>query len=263
MPELVEVDIVARGLNKTIKGKHIEKVQCGINPRFKDAKLAKNSDILKVTRRGKYIMLELTGDKKMIIHLGMTGQLLLNSPVDSHIRATFHVGADTLKLRDPRGFGLVKVVGNDQDHGLRTLNSLGPEYYDKNFTEEHIRFVVGGSMCGIKTMLLGQTILAGVGNYICDEALHRALVHPLKRKLTTAECGKLHKSLLDIVAESMALGGVSIRDYVHIDGTKGTYQNVLKVYGRGGLPCLTCATGLTKAIVSGRGTVYCGACQKI
>ena len=263
MPELVEVDIGARGLDNTIKGKRIEKVRCGTNPRFKDAKLAKNYDILKVTRRGKYIMLELTGDKTMIVHLGMTGQLLLNSPVDSHIRATFRMGADILKLRDPRGFGLVKVVGNDQDHGLKTLNSLGPEYCDKNFTQEHTQSVVGASTCGIKTLLLKQTILAGVGNYICDEALHRALVHPLKRKLTTAECGKLHKSLLDIVAESMALGGVSMRDYVHVDGTKGTYQNFLKVYGRGGLLCLTCATRLTKAIVSGRGTVYCETCQKI
>lgn len=263
MPELVEVDIVTRGLDKAVKGKRIEKVQCATNPRFKDAKLAKNRDILKVTRRGKYIMLDLTDSKTMIVHLGMTGQLLLNSPVNSHIRATFRIEADTLKLRDPRGFGLVKVVGKDQDHGLRTLSLLGPEYGDANFTQEHIRSVVNGSACGIKTLLLRQTILAGVGNYICDEALHRARIHPLKRKLTEVECGTLHESLRAIVAESMALGGVSMRDYLHIDGTKGTYQNFLKVYGKGGQPCPVCSTGLTKAIVSGRGTVYCETCQKI
>ena len=263
MPELVEVDIVARGLDKAVKGKRIEKVECDTNPRFKHAKLAENCAIEKVFRHGKYIMLELTNGTTMIVHLGMTGQILFNSPADSHIRATFYIGKDTLKLRDPRGFGLVKVVDKDQNHGLRTLNSLGPEYYDENFTQEHVQSVTSKSACGIKTLLLGQTILAGVGNYICDEALHAAMLHPLKRKLTAEECSKLHKSLLDIVTESMALGGVSMRDYVHIDGTKGTYQNFLKVYGRAGMPCLVCGRKLTKITVSGRGTVYCETCQTI
>jgi len=263
MPELVEVDIVARGLHEVLKNKLIKKVRCGTNPRFKEAKSATNSRVNGVSRRGKYIMVDLTGGKNMVLHLGMTGQILVNVPADSHIRATFVTESDTVRLRDPRGFGIVKVVGSGEDHGLGTLNSLGPEYYEKTFTPEHIGAVVGRSGRSIKTILLEQVLLAGVGNYICDEALHAAGIHPLQRGLTAKECAKLHQSLLDVVTNSMAHGGVSSRDYVHIDGSKGSYQNYLKVYGRGGLPCKTCGTKLTKSTVSGRGTVYCGSCQKL
>lgn len=263
MPEIVEVDIVVRGLAETINGKRIEKVKYGKNPRFADAKLASGTDILEISRRGKYIMIRLTGGMRMIVHMGMTGQLLLDSEAGDHIRVTFRIEDRTLKLRDPRGFGLIRVVGEHQEHGLRTLNSLGPEHYDKNFTQKHILSVTNSSTSCIKTLLLGQTILAGVGNYVCDESLHRAGIHPLKRKLTVEECGKLHQSLLDVVDESTAHGGVSVRDYVHIDGTKGAYQNFLKVYGRGRQPCLTCLTILTKTIVSSRGTVYCESCQTL
>ena len=262
MPEVVEVEIVARGLRKEIVNRTITEVESDSNPRFSDSSQIKNRTVTMVARKGKYLICTLSGSKTMIIHLGMTGQLLHNSPVTSNIRAIFTLGKDTLTLRDPRGFGRVRVTGTGEDHGLATLNKLGPEYNDPLFTGEHIYSTIGKSNIGIKALLLNQQILAGVGNYICDEALHRAKINPTKQHLNLGQCVELRESLLHVIHASLVCGGVSIRDYVHIDGTKGHYQNSFNVYGRAGENCSTCAGILNRSVVAGRTTVHCGSCQK-
>lgn len=262
MPEVVEVEIVARGLRKEIVNRTITGVKSDSNPRFSDSDKIKNCTITMVERRGKYLICTLNGNKTMIIHLGMTGQLLYNSEVTSNIRAIFAIGKDTLTLRDPRGFGRVRVISSGEDHGLATLTKLGPEYNDPAFTSEHIHSTIGTSTVGIKSLLLNQQILAGVGNYICDEALHRAKINPTRARLDLSQCVKLHESLLHVIRSSLECGGVSVRDYVHIDGTKGHYQNSFSVYGRGGEKCFTCGSILGRSVVAGRTTVHCVSCQK-
>ena len=262
MPEVVEVEIVARGLRKEIVNRTVTGVKSDSNIRFSDSGKIKNCTITMVERRGKYLICTLSGNKTMIIHLGMTGQLLYNSQSTGNIRAIFTLGKDTLTLRDPRGFGRVRVTDSGEDHGLATLTKLGPEYNDPLFTSEHVYSTVSKSRIGIKSQLLNQQILAGVGNYICDEVLHRANLNPARVRLNLSQCIKLHESLLHVIHASLECGGVSVRDYVHIDGTKGQYQNFFNVYGRSGEKCFTCGSILGRSVVAGRTTVHCGSCQK-
>lgn len=166
-----------------------------------------------------------------------------------------------LWFRDPRRFGRVAVVEPGCYQSLPTLAALGPEPDAPEFSPRRVRDFLLCDGPPIKARLLEQRLVAGVGNYIADEALWHARVHPTRRELSARECLRVHRAVGKVIADSLAAGGVSERDYVHLDGSRGTYGERLSVHGRRGASCLRCRQTLAFARVAGRGTIWCPRCQ--
>jgi len=145
---------------------------------------------------------------------------------------------------------------------LPTLAALGPEPFDPAFTAASLRDAVNRSQTRVKTQLLGQRIVAGVGNIYADEALWRAQVHPASRRLTLPAAGRLRGAIIDVLAEGIDHGGTTLRDYRTVEGREGGNQHRLDCYGRAGLPCPRCGTELKRSVIDGRGTTHCPACQR-
>ena len=207
-----------------------------------------------------------------MIHLGMSGQLLLVDPDVESPRFRFRAslagdgpGAAPveLELRDVRGFGRATVVATGDHGGLGVLARLGPEPDDEQLAER-LGERLAGRRVAVKALLLDQSVIAGVGNIYADEALHRAGVHPeapggdLRADAVVA----LSLAVRDVIAAGIANGGTTLRDYRQADGTDGDHQNHLAVYGRDGEPCPTCGAVIVKIRVAGRGTHLCPDCQR-
>jgi formamidopyrimidine-DNA glycosylase len=283
MPELPEVETVARGLDQRIAGDTIDSVWLGDKPQplkssaQEIAAVLEHSRIARVRRVGKHIVfdLDLSGASReakanaargqWIVHLGMTGQLLIASPAvetAKHTHAVLKL-ASGLELRfvDPRRFGRLAVVriGRDEDVGFA---APGDEPLDAKID----RFVdlFRRRKTPIKSALLNQKLLSGVGNIYADEALFRAAVRPRRRaaSLTRAELQRLHAGLKQVLRAAIKLGGSSVSDYVDAEGRAGFFQLRHRVYGREGQPCLVCKTPIKRVIIAGRSSHYCPHCQK-
>ena len=236
-----------------------------MSAKFASAPEAIGTRIETVDRRGKYLLLALSDQRRLVVHLGMTGQLRvrdLRAAPDPYVRAwwAFDDGS-VLELRDVRRFGRVAVVGADLS-GLPTLAALGPEPFDPTFTDEHLWRAIRASSAQVKTQLLNQRVVAGVGNIYADEALWRAGVHPAARRLSRPAAARLHRAIVDVLTEGIEHGGTTLRDYRTVDGGSGENQHRLDCYGRGGEPCRRCGTELRRTVVDARGTTYCPACQR-
>jgi formamidopyrimidine-DNA glycosylase len=258
MPELPEVEVVRRQLEDLLVGKRVVAVHSS-HPRYQAPDLA-GEDVTAISRRGKYLVLSFNHHPQLLLHLGMTGQLLWNNHPGSHVHFELRTENGTLYFRDPRRFGTVRVLAAGERLPV-TLTNLGQEPGGDMDLEAVARILTRGAS-PIKARLLDQRAIAGVGNYIADEALHRAGLHPAKRKISLKKARELAAAVNTVVLESLAAGGVSERDYVHVDGGRGEYQHQLKCYGRAGLPCLSCATLLQKIWVAGRGSSFCPRCQR-
>lgn len=311
MPELPEVETVARGLDKHIAGDTIESVWLGSKPEPLKSSPAEIADVLEharilhVRRVGKHVVFDLenvgtavsktarlfdkfragcgtsmhrkssgaaglpeaeTRDRaQWIVHLGMTGQLRIASPATElakHTHAVLKLASGReLRFVDPRRFGRLAVVR------LTSKDSSGFAAPG----DEPLAIGAGDFIAlfhhrktPIKSALLNQKLLSGVGNIYADEALFRARIRPRRRaaSLTRAELFKLHKSLLQVLREAVKLGGSSINDYVDAEGRAGFFQLQHKVYGREGRPCLVCKTPIKRVIIAGRSSHYCPYCQK-
>jgi formamidopyrimidine-DNA glycosylase len=261
MPELPEVETIRVHLEKELVGKVLSKVVTDGSQRFISATSSSNKQVEKVSRRGKYLIVALDDFTEMLIHLGMTGQLLLNPGNVPHVRVTWNINNNILVLRDPRGFGGVTIHAPGIYTNMPTLANLGPEYDWPEFTVEHFFNIVSKSKTSIKAILLDQKVLAGVGNYIADEALWLSFIHPEATLLTETKARDLYNALLYVITASLKCGGVSMRDYVHLDGTFGTFGEHLNVYGKDGEACSRCATILLNKKVAGRSTTFCPTCQ--
>ncbi|MFB3815765.1 MAG: bifunctional DNA-formamidopyrimidine glycosylase/DNA-(apurinic or apyrimidinic site) lyase [Terriglobales bacterium] len=273
MPELPEVETVRRGLAERVIGDRIESVWLGEKPQtFKSppAEIARTLEGAKITdvrRMGKHIVIDLerthstrTRDKheQLIIHLGMTGSLQVARP-DAEVLKHTHVvlglaSGRELRFVDPRRFGRVWVTSAFDTHGLEPLHISFDDFaalFRKRQTP-------------IKSALLNQKLLRGVGNIYADESLARAGVRPRRRAatLTHKELRRLYGSVQEVLQEAIAAGGSSVSDYFDVEGEPGLFQTKHRVYGRAGLPCLTCKTPIKRIIVAGRGTHYCPKCQK-
>ena len=195
----------------------------------------------------------------------MTGQLriLEGEPApDPYVRAWWRLDqGGTLTFRDVRRFGRIAVVGTDLS-ALPTLRDLGPEPFDAAFTPEELWTAVRASTVRIKTQLLNQRVVAGVGNIYADEALWRAGVHPGARTISRPAATRLHRSIVEVLDEGIEHRGTTLRDYRTASGAEGENQHHLDCYGRSGLPCPRCATTLTRSVVDGRGTTRCPRCQR-
>jgi formamidopyrimidine-DNA glycosylase len=270
MPELPEVETVVRTLRPDVVGKRIASVWTSGKPlrlaRELDTKRLRESvgsTIEKVRRKGKYILIDLDRGNGLLVHLGMTGRLLLQSAGDPRARHTHVIwslpGARELRFVDPRRFGWVQAARHLDD--LPEVSGLGPDPLAE-LDEKQLTAELASSRAPIKSFLLDQRRIAGLGNiYVC-EALFRAGIHP--RTQARRARGKAGP-LLDAIRTTLEIGiancGTTFRDFVNSTGEPGRNIASLLVYGREGKPCLACHREVRRQVDSGRSTFYCGHCQ--
>jgi formamidopyrimidine-DNA glycosylase len=269
MPELPEVETIANGLHKRVSGERIESVWLGRKPeplKSPAAEIARTLEgacVKEVRRVGKHIVFDLArrndGHSQWIVHLGMTGRMLVANPESevpkhTHLVARLASGKE-LRFVDPRRFGRLEV---------REGSFSGPGSEPLTIDVEDFAQLFHRRTAPIKALLLNQNLLHGVGNIYADESLFRAGIRPRRRahSLTHNELRKLHASLRKVLKEAIAAGGSSVSDYVDADGEEGFFQLRHRVYGREGEPCLVCKKKIKKIVVAGRGTHYCPKCQK-
>jgi formamidopyrimidine-DNA glycosylase len=305
MPELPEVETIARGLASRVTGDVIESVWLGSKPeplKSPAAEIAATLDgrrIAGVRRVGKHIVLDLLSDRvarapspakklkrpkappkkaakfkvgelgnatqsgtqataQWIVHLGMTGRLLVCQPdaeLAKHTHAVVKLASGReLRFVDPRRFGRLSVA-----HGFEATGSEPLEVQLDHFVS-----LFRGRKTPIKSALLNQKLLRGVGNIYADESLFRAGVRPRRRaaSLTREDLQRLYPALQKVLQEAISLGGSSVSDYVDSDGEEGFFQLQHRVYGREGEPCLVCKTPIKRVVIAGRSSHYCPKCQK-
>lgn len=275
MPELPEVDSIRAYLKENISGKRIKTVLINL-PR-----LVKNMDsrefaarlaecvIVEVQRRGKYLLFSLDSGDALIVHLRMTGRLVYGATIenihDAYGRISFYFSDGTAMVySDTRTLGALYLV-EDLDHtGIHGLDTLGIEPLSNRFTAAYLTTVLSGKNKNIKSFLLDQQYIAGLGNIYVDETLFASGISPFRTaaSLLPAEIKKLHLAIRKVLRSSLAHGGTTFRDYRNGAGGKGSNQLYLTVYGRGNEPCLKCGKPLRYCRVVGRGTHYCIYCQR-
>ena len=290
VPELPEVETIARGLDKRVAGDIIESVWIGSKKQvLKSSAVAiastiEGKRILRVHRAGKHIVfdLEATGEQvsgkkrkggsrvesrraaslqtaQWIVHLGMTGRMVVCEAAEevvkhTHLIAKLASGRE-LRFVDPRMFGKLSVhAGGFDPGGIEPLEA----------TEEQFVALFKGRKTPIKSALLNQKLLRGVGNIYADESLFRAGIRPRRRasKLTLAQLKKLYGAVQEVLREAIALGGSSVSDYVDADGEEGFFQLQHRVYGREAEACLVCGTAIQRVVLAGRSSHFCAKCQK-
>ncbi|MFZ0799627.1 MAG: bifunctional DNA-formamidopyrimidine glycosylase/DNA-(apurinic or apyrimidinic site) lyase [Terriglobales bacterium] len=289
MPELPEVETIARSLSKRIAGDAIESVWIGSrkqplkSPAGLIAATLEGKRILRVHRAGKHIVLDLeqrspsskasavknrkktSQTAQWIVHLGMTGRMVVCEPATevakhTHLIAKLASGRE-LRFIDPRMFGKLSVhLQSKSEPGSFDPGGVEP----LEVSEERFVALFRGRKTPIKSALLNQKLLRGVGNIYADESLFRAGIRPRRRAatITREQLGKLHRTVREVLREAIALGGSSISDYVDADGEEGLFQLQHRVYGREGEPCLVCGMTIRRVVLSGRSSHYCSKCQK-
>jgi len=301
MPELPEVETIARGLNKHIAGDVIDSVWIGSKPeplKSPAAEIAlalEGAHISRVHRVGKHIVIELTNQSRKraqtrgrmpesssqesaqwIVHLGMTGRLVIahagaQTAKHTHLVAKLASGRE-LRFEDARRFGRLSVRYESIAHT--------PQPEQQSAAQDHQSWAGGrepleidfkdfvrlfhGRKTPIKSALLNQKLLRGVGNIYADESLFRAGVRPRRRaaRVTAEELRKLHRGLQEVLHEAIAAGGSTVSDYVDAAGDEGFFQLQHRVYGREGEPCLVCNSPITRVVIAGRSAHYCPVCQR-
>lgn len=273
MPELPEVETVKRSLEPLVKGKIISGVEIifeGIikypHPeRFKEQ--LRGRKIMDLDRKGKYLLFFLDEDLTLIIHLRMTGQLMVcerNSPVAKYTHLIFQLSSgQDWRFTDVRKFGLVYLVPTGNWEKIKGLKNLGYEPLSEEFNLPVLKKLFAGRNGVVKVFLLDQTKIAGIGNIYADEILYEAGLHPRRNigTLSEEEVRKLYVTIKSKLEEGIMYRGTSLKDYVDGRGEKGGFQERLKVYGRRGKSCYRCGTRLERIVVGGRGTVFCPQCQ--
>ncbi len=270
MPELPEVETTRRGITPHTVGHRIEAMRIR-NGRLRwpvDTRLPrrlKGKTLLTIERRGKYLLFCFEHGT-VLWHLGMSGSLRLEPPkaplkLHDHIEVCFSNGM-TLRFHDPRRFGAV-VWTDETPHEHKLLHHLGPEPLSDDFTSEYLYGRSRKIKQAVKTWLMDSKVVVGVGNIYANESLFRAGIHPLKAagKVTRAQHVALTHEIKDVLAEAIARGGTTLRDFVGGDGKAGYFAQELSVYGRGGEACLNCSKPLIEKHLAQRSTVYCSRCQ--
>jgi formamidopyrimidine-DNA glycosylase len=289
MPELPEVETIVRGLNKLLPGKTIESVDFNNPKSFPNAqadvkKFLIGSKVKKITRRGKVIIIDLTTDYTLIIHLKMTGQLIYRSskqnfggghPNDSLVgklpdRSTrvvieFKDGSQ-LFFNDQRKFGWMRLLPTIEVPNIDFFKKLGPEPLDSSFTwQEFETRLQRRKNSSIKPVLLDQTIIAGIGNIYADESLWMSKIHPATKvnRLTKNKIKELYNNIKAVLTLSIEKGGSTDRNYLNAEGKKGSYLEFANVFRKDGQPCIRCGTIMIKFKLFGRGTHICPKEQRI
>ena len=274
MPEMPEVEIIRRYLDTQVAGKTIMNLDIRLPRMIKwpDVEgfraLVTGRTIKSMNRRGKYLLMELDNDSKVVFHLRMTGRLVYEPTGDTsdhHARVIFHLqdGA-SLVYGDTRTLGTIHGLKPQELGMLKGLAEMGPEPLSAEFTTEYLYKTANQRKVAIKSFLLNQKYIGGIGNIYADEALFLARIHPLRpaNSLTQAECSSLWESVNKIIAAGIADGGTTFRDYQNGEGGNGSHQDHLYVYGRKGEQCRNCGAVIERITVGGRGTHFCPNCQE-
>ena len=268
MPELPEVETTVRGLSAVLDGRRLARVE----PRRLDLRRDIPSDLgqrltgARVTslgRRAKYGLIATDRGDTMVFHLGMSGHWRIDPP---DIGRHDHLLIETeegrrLALNDPRRFGSLDLVASDSLGDWPPFTALGPEPFDLDGSWFRTRFA--GRAAPIKTLLLDQRIVAGLGNIYACEALHRSGIHPARAagSVSAARLERLAAAIRQVLGEAIAAGGSSLRDFVGPDGTLGYFSSKFAVYDREGEPC-TCGGTVKRIVQGGRSTFFCPRCQR-
>lgn len=273
MPELPEVETVARGLRHVLPGRRILGVRLGKTDFIDDpAALERElpgSRIAGVRRYGKFLLLEMEGSTgnhaafSIQIHLGMTGQIVTCAPEarvapHTHVFLALDDGRE-LRYTDVRRFGRIRIIANGGREGILGEFGLDP----LEASEEEFRACISARRARIKALLLDQHVLRGIGNIYTDESLWRAHIHParLGAKLKNEELKRLFRTVQAVLKEAIRLRGSSVSDYVDSNGEPGEFQLRHRVYMREGKKCFRCKTPIRRMIVAGRSSYFCPSCQ--
>lgn len=286
MPELPEVETVCRGLAGVLEGRRL----AGVQVRRKDLRIPfppgfaaalTGRRILKIKRRAKYILMDLDDGQVLVIHLGMSGRMVVVPAASPPLQAHDHVVFTTdqgreVRFNDPRRFGLMTLVAAAELAGHKLFRHLGPDPLEADFTPVLLAAALKGRKTSIKAALLDQRIVVGVGNIYACESLYRAGISPLRKAgtVTGARVERLVPAIKQVLTEAIAAGGSSLRDHVQPSGELGYFQHAWKVYGREGESC-ACAqmprqgsgrarsgrAVVRRVVQGGRSTFYCAACQ--
>ena len=264
MPELPEVETIRRSLAPHLIGRRIlaaefrcRRVLRGGDPDAMAARLA-GRRIAAVRRRAKFLLIELEGGGILMVHLGMTGRLLMGHTPGPHTHAIFTLDGGVLLYDDSRQFGCLEL----HDALPARVARLGPEPLEVSFAEFFA--ALRKRRTRLKALLLDQTFLGGIGNIYADESLFRARLHPLTpgARLGLARARRLYDAIAGVLPEAIAAGGSSISDYVDGNGRQGFFQFSHRVYQRTGEPCVVCGAIIRRTLVAQRATHYCPRCQR-
>lgn len=297
MPELPEVETVRRGLSPAMEGRrfeHVEAKRPDLRFPLPDdfANRLTGAKIENLARRGKYLIAKLDDGALLIMHLGMSGRFVVEMPgADASQRpGAFHLdtganahamhehivfrmqGGGVVRYSDPRRFGFMVIEESGDEAQNKFLKALGPEPLERSFNSQVLAAGLHGKKSPIKSALLDQAVVAGLGNiYVC-EALFRAGISPKRVAASlvkqsgdpTDRLKKLTKAIKQVLAEAIEAGGSSLRDHAQADGSLGYFQHTFRVYDREGVPCTTpgCGKDIRRIVQSGRSTFYCGQCQR-
>ncbi len=270
MPELPEVETIRRHLAPHVEGRTLTELLV-MDPRWSHpiapgefAAALEGRLVERLGRRGKYLIWELAGEAFLLMHLRMTGTLLIGDDAPyPRVRFGLDDGAQRLTFSDPRRFGTGELAlgrpALDAFLGAR----LGLEPFDAGFTPEHLRALARRCRAPVKAFLLDQKRIAGVGNIYADEALHRARIHPSRPadRLKPAQVAALRDAVVSSLRDGISAKGATIDDFRHPDGVQGSFQDQFLVHRREGEPCPRCGTLVRKLVVGGRGTYVCESCQ--
>jgi formamidopyrimidine-DNA glycosylase len=286
MPELPEVEVTRRLLAPRVLGRRIASVRCGppsyffLTPPRRLAASLTGKDITALERQGKYLLMGLSDGQRLLLHLGMTGQLFMAGAVSprlmslanhvpsgagepdrhTHLELEFADGPPGLRFRDVRKFGKVRLLAPGQ--GDARLDRLGLDALQAD--GERLFTLARKRSVPVKTLLLDQGVLAGVGNIYADEALFMSGIRPTRvaRRVTRKEYLLLADNVQRVLLRSIETGGSSISDFIAPDGKDGQFQNERKVYAREGEACGTCRTPIVRKVIGQRSSHYCPACQR-
>lgn len=272
MPELPEVETVVRDLRPRLVGAAIARVTTSREKLRRPWKKIWTSRVIgakfeAIHRRGKWIIIDLDNDGRLLLHLGMTGQLTVvdaATPLTDHLHLRFDLNPKNrqLRFRDPRRFGSADWFASESELNAFLDDRLGPEPFDLN--PAAFRTELTRTNRSLKALLLDQKVIAGVGNIYADETLYRLGLHPETRASDVPRnlVEKLRAMIPTVLREAIEKRGSTIRDYIGGSGLEGGFQNEFRVYGRDGEPCLKCKTAIETVRVAGRTSHFCPSCQK-
>ena len=272
MPELPEAETVKRALAPVLKGRTFTKVELFLpalrSPLKPLRKALPGRKILKLLRRGRYILGELDDGKFLVIHLGMTGVIRIEDGSVPH-RKHEHVflyldNGEIFRFEDVRRFGELEVHPAGKSGLPSKFDTFGPEPLKDEFSPEYLYDCSRNVKGSVKNFIMDNTVVTGIGNIYAAETLFAAKIDPRKPAgaLTRPQCRRIALQAKQILTRAIAAGGTTIADFKHVDGTEGKFTVELQVYGKGGEPCPNCGAVLQSVKIGGRTSVFCPRCQK-
>lgn len=276
MPELPEVEVICRGIQRFLIDRTVTSIRCSGKklrhpvPMEAMQRTMVNQKIISIERRAKFLQLGLEKGEMLIIHLGMTGNLGIFPPTSPHAKHD-HVlwlldNGTELRYNDSRRFGSIQLLSADEvaDREETIFKTTGPEPFSDDFTAEYLQNLAKGKSLAVKLFIMTNQTVAGIGNIYANESLFSAGIRPSRKvqEITLKEWKRLVIEIRDVLTHAIECGGSSISDFLNASQEKGYFQINFKVYGREGMPCTRCSTKIEKQKLGGRASYFCPKCQK-